>query len=757
MDVLSEIERDIRAFADPGSGIMVDSNSAIWEKDGRAYTATFSSGGSNRFPDVGLEERKMSYQSFLASPWMADLASLAEFISKRDSKSGVYLETTARIESEDGVLLPNRPAADAIIERATGGLPFLSTRVLLVRGEAGSGKTAALKEVTRRLARKYRDGRSHCLLFYIDAQGRALSRLEDAMAKDLQDLRSKFTYAAIGPLTRHNLIVPIIDGFDELLGSGGYDEAFSSLAAFLATLDGQGCVVASARSAFFDYRNFYENAKRYAGGSTLNYTVDTLDILPWSESQVREYFSSSELPPVHEPSDLQATLDSLLSSSNQQNRELLSKPFYAAHVRRLLSSGHHMTRDEDLLDQLVEAFIEREHKKLLNKDGHPILTEHGHLSFLTNLAEEMWWQEKRTLDVSTVQTVAELVTESMGLPLAAAKSIVERVSAYAFLTSEGVSQSGLRFEHEVFYGYFLALRLIDIIQRDQSELRRFLSRSVIDSTIIDQSVKRLGGDVDVCSGAVDSLIGSIRPSLGDFLARENAGSIIAALMRTAGTLREGITLRYCLFKQVSMCGVELRYTRFTNCELDGVDMRSTSLKHVAFEKTTIRGVRVRLGDTRLEGIGRDFLESIYDAHVEGNLPDTPMGHLYSPEDLSLAFSRMGATIGENEPTLYHYSERSQKMIETLDRFIRRMERNFYISEEDLQSLPYAQKAEWQDVWALLRKHALLEDQIGPKSGRRMPLIRLSVPPVVLRNGESRRDPSLPQNVVDFWREMLEMT
>ena len=56
------------------------------------------------------------------------------------------------------------------------------------------------------------------------------------MARDLQDLRSRFSYNAVPPLVRNGLVVPVIDGFDELLGSGGYDEAFSSLAAFIAPI-----------------------------------------------------------------------------------------------------------------------------------------------------------------------------------------------------------------------------------------------------------------------------------------------------------------------------------------------------------------------------------------------------------------------------------------------------------------------------------------------------------------------------------------
>ena len=36
------------------------------------------------------------------------------------------------------------------------------------------------------------------------------------MARDLQDLRSRFYYNAVPSLVRNGLLVPVIDGFDEL-------------------------------------------------------------------------------------------------------------------------------------------------------------------------------------------------------------------------------------------------------------------------------------------------------------------------------------------------------------------------------------------------------------------------------------------------------------------------------------------------------------------------------------------------------------
>ena len=757
MDILKEIDKDIRAFADPGSPVVVEPSSAVWEKDGKECSIKFTAAGPNSFPDVNILKKRMSYRSFLASEWMADLHSLGEFILKTHQRSYEYLETSARIEDDEPPQADGQPATDAILIRSTKDLPFLSTRVVLVRGEAGSGKTITLREVTIRQARAYKEGRADSLFFFIDAQGRALSRLEDAMAKDLQDLRSKFSYSAIGPLTRHNLIIPIIDGFDELLGSGGYDEAFSSLAAFLATLDGQGSVVASARSAFFDYRNFYENAKRFSGEGSLNYIVEAINILPWNQEQIREYFHGIGEKYPAGANEMMLALEGIQTSMNSVNRELLSKPFYASRVAQLLAEKQELKTDEDLLDQLVEAFIEREHAKLLNKEGKPMLSQKGHRAFLTGLAEEMWWQENKRLDVGTVQAVAELVTEDFGLPPTAAHAIVERVSSYAFLTSERSGKRFLRFEHEVFYGYFLAHKLRDMIERQPADLRRFLARSVADATIVDQAVKLIGNDVERCTRAVEAVSSVLRPYLSEVLARENAGLMIAALMRSAGSLRAAVTIRNTIFRQVSFGTVELIRPRFEECDLEDVDFGNVHFTSPVFVNTSLRNIAVNPGRTLFTNTDSSVLDQIFGLVVLGDTPRLPTGHLFAPEDIAMVMASMGVKVAQPLGGKRLYSQTVQKRIELLGRFIRKMERRFYVTEEDAKSFPFARDREWGMVWDLMQDHGLLERLILPKSGPRQPLIRLSVPPDVLRKGEATNDPTVPAKVAGFWKSLLTST
>src|SRR5947209_3382506 len=83
--------------------------------------------------------------------------------------------------------------------------------------EAGSGKTRVLQELVKEQAQLYQRGQTDRLYLYINAQGRALARFNEALATELQDLRAAVTYHAVSALVRLGILVPVIDGFDELL------------------------------------------------------------------------------------------------------------------------------------------------------------------------------------------------------------------------------------------------------------------------------------------------------------------------------------------------------------------------------------------------------------------------------------------------------------------------------------------------------------------------------------------------------------
>ncbi len=200
----------------------------------------------------------------------------------------------AKTEAADLASSSAAEASELILKQTLdpAALPLAATRVLFVHGNAGTGKTSTLQHVTKLQAERYLQGQTGTLLLYLDAQGKGLSQLEDVMARALQDLRAKFTYHSVAALARRHCVIPIVDGFDELIGPSSAREAFSNLSQFLAQLDCEGVLIASSRSAFIDYRTLHERAAELAASQNLSYEIIPVEVLPWNNQAIEKYCES---------------------------------------------------------------------------------------------------------------------------------------------------------------------------------------------------------------------------------------------------------------------------------------------------------------------------------------------------------------------------------------------------------------------------------------------------------------------------------
>ena len=751
---IDDIKNDLETFADPRTPVEIDSDTALWEQGGEPRTIQFVRARSGSRPNIKYNGQVLSYEQFLAGESMANLANLATFIARTAPFSHSMIDTSAQLHGDDGSVHAQDVATVLIDRRATQDLPYMSTRVLLVQGEAGIGKTSCLKQLAVQQAQRYLQGAASFLYFYVDAQGRALSRLEDAMAKDLQDLRSQFSYAAVAPLTHHQLLVPIVDGFDELLGSGGYEEAFSSLAAFLSGLDGHGCVIASARSAFFDYRNFHKNATRFSAIESFSYEVDTIQIRPWDTTQIDEYIHAEANRLDRDPEHVLARFGELKASLTSADVELLGKPFYAARVADLVISRDTVPPRQALLDRLIAVFLEREHDKLRDRHGQPLLSVEGHRSFLTELAEEMWWQENKRIDVGTVQAAAGMITEELQLSPTVGQQIVEKVSSYAFLTTGTSEQKTLRFEHEVYYGYFLAAGLARKVGQGGDSLRRFLRRAVIDDILVQQTVRRLMEEETSVALAAKNLSAAVRAGLSDLVARENAGRIIADVFRQSGSVGERGTIRNVVFRKVDFGKSVLRRFTFEGCVFDEVDLTAARLMDCSFQDCGLHRLIVSVGNTRLDNLSRDVAEQVTSLIVREGRDLQYSGPLFNPAKIVKVLGRLGADVADDTDGS-EYSAVVQERVDILDRFLMMMKRRYHVSREDMGRLHVTKQAEWPEVERQLRSHGLLIDKTVQRRGPKGILMRLKMPPEVIRGGENDSAASVPEPVRAFWRSLIE--
>jgi hypothetical protein len=230
------IARDLAAFEDPGTEATfeVEGNMirAVWQVQGISRDAVFTLRAGERLRWASGDSEDAPYYSFLASEQLAAFPQMARSCVANIEQTRDFVPSEALLESgqeTSGVLLTPDKLAELVGVAREHAEEGTSTQLLFLKGDAGAGKTTLLRETTRLQAERYLAGESEFLFLYVPAQGRELSNLRDAIAGELGDLRAVFSYEAVPSLARQGVLVPVIDGFDEMLGTAGYSGAFSSL------------------------------------------------------------------------------------------------------------------------------------------------------------------------------------------------------------------------------------------------------------------------------------------------------------------------------------------------------------------------------------------------------------------------------------------------------------------------------------------------------------------------------------------------
>lgn len=748
----ARIQRDLTPFADPGTEVVLQHQGrvvhATWEQRTFAREARFSI--SLDGVSVQYKQRTFSYRAFFASPEMADLLALAKMILQA-KKPRPYVDTLAML---DGKTEP-QSALTAIGSALGDRLAQDATVIVMVTGDAGAGKTSVLLELVRKQAELYSKAQSEHLYLYVNAQGRALARFTEALAAELDELRSSLTFHEITPLVRLGLVIPVIDGFDELLGVGGYDEAFSSLSAFVEELDGDGQIVASARSTYYE-QEFVARASSISSLGSQYWAQRGVQVLEWREEQFVAYVKlqcdARKLSEVAAASALESVRDAFRG----KNSHLGSKPLFVARTLDLVLEGKAPSGADDLLESLVSIYIERERtEKLLDRNSQPILTSEDIRSLLIELAEEMWNQETRELDTKSVRSVAEYVLGVNGVDPLAQKVVIERMPTMAFL-ARGERLQTIAFEHETFFGFFFAHRLAERLSDPGASLEILLGRSVLSP-----DVARLAADKLNTEAASDPLelvryIKKISQAAGNASPRrsqvqENGGRLVQSLLTTAcangSALLEGLEICDLVVPGGSLEGVRLRNALFCNVELRRVDLRDTEILASRAENVMLLEITVDPVKTRLELSGLDAKSSILGLRV---LENSTIQTVFTPSDVSRALQQIGAIAVSGEPMVQRRV--SPKVVELVERFVRGYKRaNPLCTSDDFMRHIFG-AYEWSRIEKALISSGVVTAESRNTSGSKKIFLRRQVLPEEVMAG---LDPAadVPSVVKVFWQEI----
>jgi hypothetical protein len=729
------IDVDLRGFADRRTSVDV-------ERSGRSLHARWTERGRDRSEffevnrDGGIAWLKgdvhHGYSSFLADTSMADLGQYAEASRLKYGEFSSFVATNATVEDVTGDVREITASPAGLRDEVETALATFAgrTRILFVKGDAGAGKTTLLQQLTATQAESYEGEPADFLYFYVPAQGRALSNLRDAFAGELDDLRTRFRRDAVAPLARQGLLVPIIDGFDELLGTAGYSDAFSSLQSFLADLEGLGVIVVSARSSFYE-TEFVTRSAALAHGA---YEVVPVTLRPWSDPQLSDYLQRTGGQKVADR----------LERLGPADRDLLRRPFFARQFGEFAREHEDAVAESDsLIDFLIDAYLARESGKFVDRNGVPLLDVEGHRRFFEETAEYMWDTGDRVLGEDELRTLAEAIAEEGNLSGAEAQQLKTKITSYAGLkVGNGAGSGKFTFDHEVYFDYFLA----EAVRRkldEGAQLSFFLGRGILTASVVARAIRQL----DSPQKALERLSGVASGAVTQENQRRNAAELVAAMARSDGVA--DLEARYLDF-----VGTDLHAARFVNVAFRECNFVSSDLTAAQFESCTADATSFAAAElghgTRLDISGLRDHSVVSSVVVDGV-------EVFAPIAIEEALAAFGAPAGAGGRRLTESHElgRTGKELSDLVHKVARVFRRTTLiaadgREQHLRSV-YRDR-QWELLLRLLTETEVVKTEIRAVSGPRRTFLRLAVSLDDLLRAETLV--VLPDSPVgDFWRQV----
>lgn len=439
-----------------------------------------------------------------------------------------------------------------------------TTCLYFVHAEAGAGKTTALIRMAHDRANEVAQDitSSKPLFLYISARGNVLEDLDkaiDATVTKIQLLNSSNVQA----LCRNGLIIPIIDGFDELVGSLTYDDALHSLRPWLRALGGRGVLVVSARSSYF-VSMYEESIRRETNRDiSVNHYIATLD--RWTPKKLDSYMQGCGVSVKR------------LGSLPSEERELLELPFFArASVRRLL--GNQPIYAGDLLDGLILDYIKREQKKLQFDEGSDLVKAENLTALFAELAGYMQENNTREISLASLHDITDATIPSAVLP-----QLRTRVVALCGIDVHGGTDHRFRFSHEVFLDYFFGSFIANYYNNTQLERAR---RLFTQCKLTSGAARVFWAKTKTTAQFLESLTNKLNSTSTESPISANAGLLWAEMFRATPNL-ENITFRWVSFDRIDLSEVRVRDLSFINSLFVSITLPNQAVSNLIFKDCRI--------------------------------------------------------------------------------------------------------------------------------------------------------------------------
>lgn len=659
---------------------------------------------------------KENDEEFLAANWVirriARVQLLAERVLSHIPDEPTFVRPSGRLLDQ----LDRTPAeAEAnVTDAGASALEILGRRppgtasVLYLTADAGEGKTTLISQLAREQAQRYKNKQADWLIIPVSLGGRTFMRFDDVIVGALMN-RLRFQllyYDAFIELVRMGVLVPALDGFEEMFVEGAAGDAISALGNLMLSLQSSGSVLIAARKAYFEYKSLQTQAKLFdsLGGQEVSFA--RLALNRWDRSQFLEY---GQKRGVRHPNDIYHEVSAKLGIEHPLlTRAVLVRELFK--VAQDLSDRHLLLQKieanpDDYFRQFVGTIISREaREKWINKVGepaHPILTEQEHYDLLAAIALEMWTNRTETLNADVLGCVAEIFSESNRKSKTDVYQITERIKQHALIVSANDKRTQFSFDHQEFYHYFLGEAIgRTLLMKDGPGLRHALQQGALPGLTIDSAARYVIRNKGVVRELINVINKICKGEPRVSFVKDNLGGVIIRLLEyDAG---QPIRIANASFPPQALASRRLTQVEFIECYF-----QSTSLDHASFDHCRFARCEFECFDLSDETHVADvFME---DCVFRSVVPVGTDSAVFAPNQITDSLARCGFTLTSvGGPSASDQTITPDEELTWVERVVRVFMRATGINENMLRHRFGAQSsAFFRDVLPQLESHRIL--------------------------------------------------
>lgn len=641
----------VSTFLDSSDDFQLDRGDIVVQRGSEMITAKLAQ-------RAGLLYVSENGSEVLAERWIANRMAMLPLLAERILSSvsenplfviprGIFLDEINRTPSDKAEEVPDAAATVAeFLNRRPGG----TCSVLYLTSDAGEGKTTVINFLARRQAQLFKERKADWLLVPINLGGKPFLRFDDVVVAGLvNQLRfQRLYFDAFLQLVRLGMIVPALDGFEEIFVETSEGDAISSLGTLIRQLHGEGNMLIAARKAYFEFRQLQTQARLLDGLPDVDVIFGRVGLRRWQKAEFIKY---CDLAGQSNPKQLYSDVSSIMT----EGHPLLTRPVL---VRRLVELANIWPNDSliqglrisanSFFSWLVDSLIEREAtEKWIDKHGDPpkpLLTTFEHHELLSYIAEEMWISRTATLSAGMFDSLAELFCETKKYSPIISRQVKERLKQHALIISIGHNKNEFSFDHDDFREFFLGECLAGhLAAKSEADIRKIFRMDTLPPLSIQSALDALNRRESDMQHLMEMVLRVGLSESSAAFVRENAGAMLAPLL-TSNQQKEfavdglvfppeslrgrsiiNVVFKNCYFRPTSLENSELVDCQFVSCEFE----------HIGLVENTAKIVNSKLlGDTRIHSVTRTH---------EGELTD-----VYDPGSIEILLSRSGFAFKDDQ-------------------------------------------------------------------------------------------------------------